>query len=227
MFIFTLRYWLLDLRPHLSTLQIYTTSNSEEQGKTAFPFKIKPDCSVFAKEHLFKGTDSSAVELFIKFKQSGADDPFFNFPQSQASSSDKTNPFMKDTVESRTTCGQITAYATSHMSAQYWTHVFFILICEDYARLIRWDRSGAIVTEPIYYNVDPHLFHFFILFDHSQPNVRGQDTIVRSANSEDTKDAVKAVKELEELYKSGTQLLVVSVPNPATGEKKPLQYHSR
>jgi hypothetical protein len=117
---------------------------------------------------------------------------------------------------------KFTAYATSHMSAQYRTHIFFVLICEDYARLIRWDRSGAIVTEPIYYNVVPHLFDFFIRFDHAPPNIQGQDTTVRLANSEDTKDAVKAVKELEELEKSQTPLLAVSVPNPATGE--PLRY---
>ena len=130
---------------------------------------------------------------------------------------------MKNSRDAHVTCGQITAYATLHMSAQYRTHVFFVLICKDYARLIWWDRSGAIVTNPIQYNVTSELFDFFILLDHSPPNVQGQDTTVRLANPKDTRDAVKAVKELEELEKSQTPLLVVSLPNPTTREE-PLQY---
>lgn len=228
-FVFYFSFQIDALTPHLSNLQIYCTSDMEEQGKTDFPFKIKPDCSVFAKGHSFRGTDSSAVELFIEFKRRHDDDPFVSkLPRPRTSSSDNTssspppNPFMKVSRDARHTCGQITAYATSHMSAQYRTHVFFVLICKDYARLIRWDRSGAIVTDPIYYDEESHLFDFFIRLDHSPPNVRGQDTTVRLANPEDTKDAVKAVKELEELQKSQTPLLVVYVPNPAAGEEPPL-----
>ena len=180
---------------------------------------------MFAKGHPFRGTDSSAVELLIEFKRRHEDNPFvMGIPQPRVSSSDNTtrppssNPFMKSSCDGRTTCGQITAYATSHMSAQYRTHVFFVLICGEYARLIRWDRSGAIVTHPIYYNDAPDLVDFFIRFNHSPADVRGQDTTVRVANPEDTKDAIKAVNELEELEKSRVSLLVASIPNPATGE---------
>jgi hypothetical protein len=62
------------------------------------------------------------------------------------------------------------------------------------------------------------LFNFFICFDRSPLDVRGQDTTVSPAKPKDTKDAVKAI---EELGMSQTPLLVVSVPNCA-GE--PLQY---
>ena len=218
------------LTPYMSNYQFQDTSRSEERAKTDFTFKIKPDCSLYAKEHSFHGTDSSAVELFIEFKQRRDDDPFIKDPspeKSSASSSDgptpspPPNPLMKTSKAARLTCGKITAYATSHMGAQYRTHVFSILICLDYARLIRWDRSGAIVTGPIYYNVAPELFNFFIRFNHSPPDVRGLDTTVRLAKPEDTEDAVKAVKELEDVEKSQMPLVVVSIPNPA-GE--PSQY---
>jgi Fungal protein kinase len=214
----------------MSNYRIYNTSNSEERAKTNFPFKIKPDCSVFAKGHSFHGTDSSAVELLIEFKRQCDDDPFIKDPpleKSSASSSDGTtpsrprNPLMKTSQAARLTCGKITAYATSHMSAQYRTHAFSILICSDYARLIRWDRSGAIVTDPILYNEAPELFDFFIRFNHSPPEVRGLDTTVRLAKSKDTRDAVKAVKELE---KSQVPLVVVSIPNPAAGDSLPYEY---
>ena len=101
------------------------------------------------------------------------------------------------------------------MSVQYLTHVFLILICHNHARLIWWDCSGAIVTEPIKYTVVPHLFDFFIRLNHSPANVLGHDTTVKLAKPKDTKDTVKAIKELEKLQ---TPLLVISVPKPATGE---------
>jgi hypothetical protein len=195
----------------------------EEQAKTNLPLKIKPDCSVFDKDHSFSGPDSSAVEFFIEFKWEPGDDPFATamsrFTNTTPSSpGPPPNPFVKMSNEAALTRGQITAYATSHMSVQYWTHIFSILICRSKARLIRWNRSSAIVTEPISYDEDPHLFDFFIRFDRSPPDVRGQDTTVSPAKPKDTKDAVKAV---EELRMSQTPLLVISVLN-RTGE--PLQY---
>ena len=50
------------------------------------------------------------------------------------------------------TAGQITAYAAVLLGAQYRTHAFSILIFKDHAGLLRWDRSGAVVTAPVYYN---------------------------------------------------------------------------
>jgi hypothetical protein len=94
----------------------------EEQVKTNFPLKIKPDCSVFDKDHSFSGPDSSAVEFFIEFKQEPRDDPiataisqFMNTTPS--SLGPPLNPFIKTSNEAILTCGQITAYATLHMSA--------------------------------------------------------------------------------------------------------------
>jgi hypothetical protein len=196
----------------------------EEQGSIDSPFKIKLDCSVFANGHSFHGTDSFAVELFIEFKRWQEDDPFvLELPQPRMSRSDNItspsgyNPFMRFSQESRNTCGQITAYATLHISTQYQTHIFFVLICGDYVRLIRWDHSGAIITHPIYYDDVPDLVNFFIRFNHSSASIQGHDTTVRVAKCEDTKDAVKVIKEFEELEKSQL-LLVASVSNPTTEE---------
>ncbi|KAI9430736.1 hypothetical protein H4582DRAFT_1823498, partial [Lactarius indigo] len=49
------------------------------------------------------------------------------------------------------TAGQITVYAALQLDCQFRMHVFSILVVNDYIRLIRWDRSGAIITAPIYY----------------------------------------------------------------------------
>jgi hypothetical protein len=106
----------------------------EEQAKTNFPLKIKPDCSVFDKDRSFSGPDSSAIEFFIEFKREPEDDPFATvmsrFMNTTPSSlGPPPNPFVKTSNEAVLTRGQITAYTTSHMSAQYRTHIFSVLIC--------------------------------------------------------------------------------------------------
>ncbi|KAI0286472.1 hypothetical protein BC826DRAFT_890189, partial [Russula brevipes] len=57
--------------------------------------------------------------------------------------------------------GQIGTYVAIQMDMQYRTHAFFMLVVGEYARLMRWDRSGAIFTRPIFYNKDPELLEFF------------------------------------------------------------------
>jgi hypothetical protein len=91
---------MLALNPHLTKFRIHCTlssedhiSSSEEQGNANCPFKIKPDCSVFAEGYSFGGTDSSATKLFIEFKWCDEYDPFFmELPQPRMSSSDNTTP---------------------------------------------------------------------------------------------------------------------------------------
>ncbi len=56
-------------------------------------------------------------------------------------------------------------YAALQLDCQYRTHVFSVLVVRNYAQLIQWDRSGAIVTTPIYYQQDPALLDFFTLYD--------------------------------------------------------------
>ncbi|KIM62210.1 hypothetical protein SCLCIDRAFT_92490, partial [Scleroderma citrinum Foug A] len=50
--------------------------------------------------------------------------------------------------------GQIGAYATSQLTSQFHTHCYSVYVNRDHARIIRWERDGAIVTEPIFYNID-------------------------------------------------------------------------
>jgi hypothetical protein len=100
--------------------------------------------------------------------------------------------------------------------------MFFVFICSEYAQLFQWDCNGTIITKPILYNMQPHLFNFFIHFNCLPPNIQGQNTTVKLANPKETKDTVKAVKKLEKLEELKIPLLVISILNPATRE--PLQY---
>ena len=51
----------------------------------------------------------------------------------------------------------------------------------DFARIIRWDREGAIVTKPIYYDTDLALVEFFSQFAQAPPALCGIDTTVSLA----------------------------------------------
>jgi hypothetical protein len=77
------------------------------------------------------------------------------------------------------TRAQIIAYAAAHLGSQFRTHVFSVFITGEFARIIRWDRAGAIVTEAFSYCVpDSYLVDFFRRYDASAPKERGMDDSV-------------------------------------------------
>ncbi|TFY64974.1 hypothetical protein EVG20_g5758 [Dentipellis fragilis] len=98
------------------------------------------------------------------------------------------------------TRGQITAYAAAMLELQFRTFVFSVLIMGDFARLIRWDRSGAIVTEAFNYQVDPEpLAQFLWRYNFLSRAQRGFDESVKAIeatdNTPDLSEARKALKE--------------------------------
>jgi hypothetical protein len=53
-------------------------------------------------------------------------------------------------------------------------------------QLIYWDCGGAVVMEPIFYNTAPHLFDFFVHYNHASKEVHGHDpTIGLSTDAEE------------------------------------------
>jgi hypothetical protein len=111
------------------------------------------------------------------------------------SSTLKTNSFVKDSTEGISNLGQITSYATSHLGAQFRTHVFLVLIVHNYARIIRWDRGGAVVTAPIRFNKEPHLFDFFVRYNYANPDIRGSDSSVRAPEVNELDAATRLISE--------------------------------
>ncbi|KAF8218872.1 hypothetical protein L208DRAFT_1096653, partial [Tricholoma matsutake] len=137
-------------------LKIVNSSNIPDcNPQLNFPFKIKPDISIYSIDS-FPGvvTDSSKVEMFLKFKWKSSDDPFCDDGKTVKS-------FLRDTKAAKDTLGQITAYAAAQLGSQFCTHIYSVLIIKDTARILRWDRSGMLVTEAIKYNESHHLTEFF------------------------------------------------------------------
>ncbi|KAF8259058.1 hypothetical protein EI94DRAFT_1493126, partial [Lactarius quietus] len=94
---------------------------------------------------------------YIEFKVKSEEDAFLTNTASGFLINKRTKGFL--------TAGQITAYAAIQLDSQCRTHVFSVLIVGDHARLIQWDQSGAIVTAPIYYKVNPALLGFFTSYN--------------------------------------------------------------
>ena len=108
------------------------------------------------------------AEILHECKLEPLDDPF----------QDK-GPFERDTTAAFDTLGQITLYATAHMAAQFRTHILSLVILPKYARPLRWDRAGVVVTEEIpIAEPESALAEFYWRYSHATSDDRGHDTTV-------------------------------------------------
>lgn len=91
--------------------------------------------------------------------------------------------------------GQIGTYAAAQMSRQHRVHLFSLFIYGDFMRIIRWDRSGAVTTDPINYRNRPRvLAEFLYRYTHMTRAQRGWDTTVERGTSEDAEILSAAIK---------------------------------
>jgi hypothetical protein len=138
---------------------------------------IKPDVAVYRKGDRVSGLDYGALELWVEFKTSL--DPFKGVSGADLSAIAKKKD-AKDDTEREQAVGQIIAYAVEHMGSGYFTHSFSVSIFGNCARLIRWDRAGAIVSDSFDYVHGKQLVEFFLRFDQLSPEQRGRDPTVTS-----------------------------------------------
>jgi hypothetical protein len=159
--------------------------------------EIKPDVSLYisgCREDPTVVTDISLIDIHMEFKVDPNDDPFRDpeSPPDNNSQEDDIPPFENNTRASTDTMGQITCYATQQLASQFRTHAFSVLICKDRARLIYWDRSGAVVTHSFSYVEEPWLATFLWRYTHSSPAVRGLDQSVTVPSDADATYVEKA-----------------------------------
>lgn len=166
-------------------------------------------------------TDSRSAELVIEFKWATVDDPFRDVYDRQNPDGTTSKSFIHDTLKAYDTLGQITGYATAQLGAQYRTHIYSVLIVKDEARILRWDRSGTIVTAPFKYNDTPHLIDFLTRFSSASPQQRGVDSSVSRPSPDVASEARAALKlndsaslyNLEVTDSTGTRSFVVEAPS--------------
>lgn len=157
--------------------------------------------------------------MFIEFKWKQSDNPFCDVYDVQNPSSNNSNTvtsFLRNANTAKDTLGQITAYAAAHLGSQFRTHIYSILIVKDTARLLRWDRSGTIVSEAINYNNSHHLAEFFRRYSKASPEMRGKDQSVLAPTLEEETAARRALN-LDNIV----SLVKLTIPNT---DGSPLYY---
>ncbi|PFH48096.1 hypothetical protein AMATHDRAFT_66251 [Amanita thiersii Skay4041] len=78
----------------------------------------------------------------------------------------------------------MTLYATAHQASQFRLHVFQVLVFQTYARFLRWDRAGVVVSEKVTFSNSAiaELYWRYTLTDDTS---RGQDTTVEELSQGD------------------------------------------
>ncbi|RDB30106.1 hypothetical protein Hypma_013849 [Hypsizygus marmoreus] len=173
------------------------------------PEGLKPDVSAYEPDYkdnqpVIKVTDFSLLEFHMEFKKTVNDDGF----------DDVGNTFERTTENGIDTRGQIATYATAQLGLQFRTHVFSVLLCGTYARFIRWDRTGAIVSSRFNYAKTDLLLEFVWRFALASPEVRGRDLSVSRPTAE---EAQKARSGLGSAC-ADTRLLKFTVVDDSTNE---------
>ncbi|KAK0217056.1 hypothetical protein IW262DRAFT_1438759 [Armillaria fumosa] len=134
------------------------------------PDLLKPDIAVYkAKDIVDPITQFSLMETHVELKLATMDDVFSDEGALEPGSELSHN-----------TLGQLVSYANAQMASQYRTHLFTVFICADKAKLLRWDRSGVIVTRAFPYNSgdSTYLQEFFWRLSHADDTTCGWDTTV-------------------------------------------------
>ena len=151
----------------------FINSHARGDKKTGFKFEIKPDISVYHNmlgEAIPAGCDSSLLNMHIEFKWYKFENPF-SCPPSDSNQDQIT--FIGPSDNQQDTLGQIGTYAAAQLISQFRTHCFSVFILYDTTHIIRWDREGAVVTEPILYNIDSSLVEFFSWYLQAPPELHG------------------------------------------------------
>ncbi|KAG7093024.1 hypothetical protein E1B28_009320 [Marasmius oreades] len=85
-------------------------------------------------------------------------------------------------------------YAGAILWSQFRTHLFSIQVTRTRARLIRWDREGAVVTSSFTFAEEPYLVEFVKRYGDAVPEDRGHGRCV-----EEVEDAAVVNKVREAL----------------------------
>ncbi|KAJ3475892.1 hypothetical protein NLI96_g11532 [Meripilus lineatus] len=148
--------------------------------------------------------DLETSELHFEVKVSVSDDPFRDHnPLLRTRASHR---FLKSGPDHATRRGQLLAYATHACARQHRQFYYSVLIYHHRVRIIRWDRSGALVSESFdCSNAEgiALLGDFLWRFTHAAPSARGWDPTVLIASKED-ESAFAQHPVLKEWYEEGS-----------------------
>jgi hypothetical protein len=174
---------------------------------------LAPDISVYAPDNVPDAdakTDFSKMELFVEFKFAEISDPFRDPLQPRA----ENFRFENDSEVSRLNRGQLCSYTAAHTGSQFRVHTFTLSICGRFARFIRWDRSGATVTQGFDCIKERHILaSFFWRYAHLNQNQRGYDASVSPASPEDLQQIQHVEHHLRKDNPAHREFHIIMVPD--------------
>ena len=176
---------------------------------------LAPDISIYPINDQPQGdtkTDFSKMVLFVEFKFDDTSDPFRD-PEDSLRPKANDFRFENDSDDAQLVRGQLSSYAAAQSGCQFRVHIFCVLVCGKYARFIRWDRDGAIVTRRFDYVNQPHLADFFWRYNHLDPRQQGYDTSVSSATPEDIQQIHNFASRLRDANPAHREFRVLMVPD--------------
>jgi Fungal protein kinase len=201
--------------------------NTTSRGSNTYP--LKPDISVFAHtsnldlaSEIPETLDWGLIELWIENKPL-SNDPFIKIEELRKDEDD-VSAHVGWTKSAYKTCGQLIAYATALHRSQFRVFSFSIALFGDAGRLLRWDRSGVIYTEPFKW-ADGDLFEFLWRFNHLSPVDRGHDTTITLAEDDEAMMALPKLRtypKFESVQKDHLHRILVW--DDRTPDEKPRRY---
>ena len=166
---------------------VNSTGCVDNNKHTSFPFKIKPNISIYdSASQPQTPTDSALAKIFIEFKWSYCDNPFLL--------GSATGSFIWELKRSADMLRQITLYAAVQLGSQFQTHIFSILVMKHMVRTIWWDWSGAIISKEICYNVSNLLAKFFSCYSAASCKMCGHGKSASLPTSEEVVLSRSALK---------------------------------
>ena len=151
---------------------------------------MKPHVCCFTNDSskIVRGCESSSrsefghAELFFEVKPNPAHD-FFNESTYNHDPGDEASTVVQDLNKA---LGQHIAYVTEVFARQFRVFFFTVSMAGSRARLLRWDRSGCIVSESFDIREQPDILcEFLWRFAHASEAGRGHDTTVHPAGADE------------------------------------------
>ena len=138
--------------------------------------------------------DDINTALCIEAKYKNSDDPFDDFEPENPNSI-----FEAPSSGARSTRGQLAMYADRQFQHQHRVFLFQVIIVGCWARLLYWDRSGAVVTKAFNLLVRPDiLIKFLWRFAHATKQQQGWDCSVNLATREERRIFIDATHKFAE-----------------------------
>ncbi|KAH9000867.1 hypothetical protein EDB86DRAFT_3101166 [Lactarius hatsudake] len=195
---------------------------------------LKPDIAIYSgtdrndpgtHSRSQRSLDWTAVDLWIENKNE-KDDVFRDLEEMGREATKKSDlkSHIRWTKGAYRVSGQLIAYTSAIHRSQFRVFSFSVVLFGNIGRLLRWDRSGVIYTEPFNWSTQPDtLFEFLWRLNFLSDVKRGYDTTVTSVADDEAEAALSKLRTyqgLENVAKADLHKFLVRDDHTLNGQIK-------